>query len=817
MVAFVVSYNNTEVDNLNGTVGNTPANWTLGGTLSSFQYGNDLNPQEGTTVAQILSNGAGRGFARRDLGAGNTFDLTLNDLTWWYFYVKGKGDAILTDIPGSGEWPVSVRVYSDASPGTNWAEWDLAGNDTLIASWNFFTISGDTPTRTNGTVPTYTAIRHVEFRFDFARSTAGGFLSSDEPTGLDFIKYGNTITVTGGDGVDPAGTPDDLFAWSEGDPADRVNDPAWGLVIKEDVFNSILAALDFGNGTAATEFEAQNQFFLNRSFSDTVAHNIRVRNNATVTSGTKDVGTQATYAIEGCQFVTPAVAEDGSTGIPTSDFIVESGGTFLGYNTKIFRYDLIDFNDASCELIGCDLANNDFVRIDAALLIQDCLIHDAVGSGFAGAISAAATFINTQIFNNTRGLDFEANITVRNYIATDNTDDLDLSSSADIVLVDSIFDPNRILGTGTVSEQYSWNVNVTKGGSPVNGATVVGFNDADAKIIDETTNASGVLASDLDVEAALHTVTAGSTVTTARNPYDIRILNYPDVDVLFGKDFAARSTNEGFLETDTVITETNRATVQAYPGITFTHGSLNIALSSGTWNPQRLYDRAKDERVANPQAATFKFIDSVDGINFVQAYDVDVTNISFDGGGARYDGDWSAGAGAAQLSNIQVANLNLLAGASSTLNNVDVTGTLDFSVAGTYDLTDCTVNEVTNSSGGAVTLNLLGDSTVAINTGPNITLNQLRQLTLTNLKDFTEVRVYAQGTTTELAGVEDATDGTPDNRSVTFGLQAGTFVDIRFANNEWLVPDRNSILNFEWPFSDSTIPITQVFDPNFVG
>jgi hypothetical protein len=100
------------------------------------------------------------------------------------------------------------------------------------------------------------------------------------------------------------------------------------------------------------------------------------------------------------------------------------------------------------------------------------------------------------------------------------------------------------------------------------------------------------------------------------------------------------------------------------------------------------------------------------------------------------------------------------------------------------------------------------------NTGtftPPVTVN----LTYTGLKDNTEVRVYETGTTTELAGVENATDGTPDNRSVTFSLTASTAVDVRFMNQDWIVPDRNSILNFTWPTTTTSIPITQVLDRSF--
>lgn len=94
-------------------------------------------------------------------------------------------------------------------------------------------------------------------------------------------------------------------------------------------------------------------------------------------------------------------------------------------------------------------------------------------------------------------------------------------------------------------------------------------------------------------------------------------------------------------------------------------------------------------------------------------------------------------------------------------------------------------------------------------------------LTLTGLRDNTEVRVYAVGTTTELAGIENAITGSSDDRSVTFALPASTVVDIRFAHgiaadgNHYIVPDRNSILSFTWPTATSNLPITQVLDRTF--
>lgn len=104
--------------------------------------------------------------------------------------------------------------------------------------------------------------------------------------------------------------------------------------------------------------------------------------------------------------------------------------------------------------------------------------------------------------------------------------------------------------------------------------------------------------------------------------------------------------------------------------------------------------------------------------------------------------------------------------------------------------------------------------------GGTVTVVNTVNVTFSGMQDGTEIRIYAQGTTTELAGIENATDGSADDRSFTASLTAATVVDIRFAHTDvngdtWIVPPKNSILNFTWPSSNTTIPITQVADRVF--
>jgi hypothetical protein len=103
----------------------------------------------------------------------------------------------------------------------------------------------------------------------------------------------------------------------------------------------------------------------------------------------------------------------------------------------------------------------------------------------------------------------------------------------------------------------------------------------------------------------------------------------------------------------------------------------------------------------------------------------------------------------------------------------------------------------------------------------SVTIVNNVDLKFTGLKDNTEVRVYTAGTTTELAGIENATVGTADDREVTFSLTGGISVDVRFAHGVaadglvYTVPPANSILGLTWPSTTAELPITQVLDRSF--
>lgn len=89
-------------------------------------------------------------------------------------------------------------------------------------------------------------------------------------------------------------------------------------------------------------------------------------------------------------------------------------------------------------------------------------------------------------------------------------------------------------------------------------------------------------------------------------------------------------------------------------------------------------------------------------------------------------------------------------------------------------------------------------------------------VTFKNMKDNSEVRVYATGTNTEIAGIEDATAGTPDNREFSWSSTATTVVDYVIHNFQPGDEIYQSIRvnGYTVPANDTDIVVQQIIDRN---
>lgn len=95
-----------------------------------------------------------------------------------------------------------------------------------------------------------------------------------------------------------------------------------------------------------------------------------------------------------------------------------------------------------------------------------------------------------------------------------------------------------------------------------------------------------------------------------------------------------------------------------------------------------------------------------------------------------------------------------------------------------------------------------------------ITVDNPVTITFTGMKDSTEVRVYKVSDGSEVAGTENATDGSPDDRSFGWSAQASLAVNYVIHNVDY---ETIRVNNYTVPGSDGSIPIQQRLDRNYAN
>lgn len=114
---------------------------------------------------------------------------------------------------------------------------------------------------------------------------------------------------------------------------------------------------------------------------------------------------------------------------------------------------------------------------------------------------------------------------------------------------------------------------------------------------------------------------------------------------------------------------------------------------------------------------------------------------------------------------------------------------------------------------GTVTVSVTDGSIPTFKTdGATVNISASVTITFTGMRDNTEVRIYATGTTTELAGIENATAGTTDNRSFAWSLDAATVVDYVIHNVTY---EYIRVEGYTVTATPTSIPIQQRFDRNY--
>ncbi len=308
---------------------------------------------------------------------------------------------------------------------------------------------------------------------------------------------------------------------------------------------------------------------------------------------------------------------------------------------------------------------------------------------------------------------------------------------------------------GIVNEAYTLDVNVQEGGAAEASVNVRSWNQAGTSVLDKTTDAQGDITSTILI-AREHSITLTSTrATTEFNPFQLRALKWVTPVVLnvlnVSINLVAPSKQTLFTTANGNVVQTNQTTVQGYTGETYSHGTDTVTHDGTGGTPidtmDEFYDSSQNEAITVEQVTPPQPLSTIDGQNYVLEYDWVIDGVSFNGQNravAMATGkDVTIQGVGGNLTDITITgDVNLGTGTGGvSLDNLDVSGALDFSIAGTYALTDCQIGEVTNSSGGAVTINAVGDTTITTNTGPNITINNAVPVKATCIDNDTKLPV----------------------------------------------------------------------------
>ena len=132
-----------------------------------------------------------------------------------------------------------------------------------------------------------------------------------------------------------------------------------------------------------------------------------------------------------------------------------------------------------------------------------------------------------------------------------------------------------------------------------------------------------------------------------------------------------------------------------------------------------------------------------------------------------------------------------------------------------YGATGTTDAAVYNNSGGAATYNVTGGGdtpTYRNGAGASTAVNNNKSVTFDKMKDNSEVRIYKTSDDSIVDGIENATAGTPDNRSFTWTAAAGLDVYYKIINVDYEEIHRKGYIV---PSVDTTLDIAQKLDRNY--
>jgi len=254
---------------------------SAGGTWSAGTADSDAKV-EGTACLYVKYSSAGA----KSVTFTPTTNLNLPAGSRIYFWVSWASKAMPDLKTNSG---LSMRLYTDA---THWSEWKIAGSDTLphngwICHILDTSITADSTDGTNGVTLSDIDIIYLKFN-----------LSVKGNVSWDVLRYGTTMTITGGD----SGTPATFASMLSADVSN-----AYGFVALNEGVYYLQGSFQIGTTTASTPtyFKDTSKII---AFTDknvvSTGYTITIVGNASGTDTTKVYfGTKSgTAGISGCVF-----------------------------------------------------------------------------------------------------------------------------------------------------------------------------------------------------------------------------------------------------------------------------------------------------------------------------------------------------------------------------------------------------------------------------------------------------------------------------------------------------------------------------------
>lgn len=518
------------------------------------------------------------------------------------------------------------------------------------------------------------------------------------------------------------------------------------------------------------------------------------------------------------------------TGTTNDTFRLYDNGIFRAYGSFVYAQNRIRMdNDTEFTIIDCDAELEDGVSVGERgsafgarqqITYDRARIHHTGGVGIklysfnSGANAASYSLAGTRVEKCTYGFQLgNANNlspilkdvqidTCTNHIVPNLGDANVTFVNPDFTVLRGATASNVAINASditTIAFRYNFKVQDASNVAIQNSKVYIVDQNNDVVVNAESTDAGGLINShlfDYDGDICLRNSTFAGNTKTNREDHTRSVYKYgflPKTDTVTidqdTKDFVA-------LLPDTNVTESNKATVDAYTDIDtsakfYDRASSYLEDNFGTYldfivtrSGNQIELNNKTLVIDATASAVFDYSDP----------QITIKASTYTGGATATTGSVTTTNGTLLNGGTFDCDVNYQSGAGTTLTNVTVNGVLDFDTAGTYTLDGCTISEVTNSSGGSITINLTNGSTITTNTGPNITMNTPVTVSV-NAKDSNNstniqgARVYliagaggdlAEGTVilnadTNSSGiVEDASFNFTNNQPVVGRVRKGT-------------------------------------------